>query len=89
MNYLTLAHELKDVLARYKPTAETVDDTAIIEKRRKQIRDCMARLRAKRKAQGLNSHGKKLSGRYYTGLSAIKMGRAAYSRLWRKIKQTK
>jgi hypothetical protein len=86
MTYLELAHELKDVLARYRPIAELPDPAA--EKRRKQIRDCMAKLRARRKAQGLDGNGKRLSGRYYTGLSAIQIGKARYTREYRKLKRT-
>jgi len=47
---------LAPILARYKPAAAPVD--AYCLKRRKVIRESMARLRARRKAAGLNNAGK-------------------------------
>ena len=46
---------LASLLERYKPKAAPVD--AYTNRRRKQIADSMARLRARRKAAGLNNRG--------------------------------
>jgi hypothetical protein len=56
-----LAASLKDALARYKPQPKPPADPAKA-KRRKQIADSMARIRAARRAAGLNAHGRPHGG---------------------------
>lgn len=56
-----LAASLKDTLAQYKPLPKPQADPAKA-KRRKQIADSMARIRARRRAAGLNAHGKPHGG---------------------------
>ena len=50
-----IAAELAPVLARFRLTAGPVD--AATEKRRRQIRESMQRLRARRRRDGLNNRG--------------------------------
>ena len=86
-NPYQLAAELAPILARYKPAAPAFDFDR--EKRRKATRESMRRLRAFRKANGLNASGKTPKPQRWTGLSAQKLGRARYVAAWRTLSSQK